>query len=400
MSIHRRGRDWWRVVIYHHGKRKDFTVRGTKADAEALEASKLLELRSQTRHPDELPTFESFCRNEYKAGGQTGQCNATKTKQAYMMATLLSELGHLRLDEVSKNVSTYVQKRVDAKLSAVTINNELRVLRRVLNYARNELDLPIPPPKIRALRETKHRVKVWTDDEVNRLLASCQRTAPALYPLVVFLLNTGCRKGEALALQWSHVDFERRFVQIYPSEAWAPKNRQPREVPMSDGVVQLLSGDRLSAKWVFPSPATCERYVSFPQRQFTRAQRKAGLKGGPHTLRHTYASRFLRAVPDIFLLSQILGHSHQRTTALYTHLLPEHLERARNAVNVMAWPPALPAGGDNNDSPENEEPSRRAQASCGSSTVVSRKVGPPVGPDPKLKVKRPLEVQPRSLVRP
>jgi hypothetical protein len=31
---------------------------------------------------------------------------------------------------------------------------------------------------------------------------------------------------------------------------------------------------------------------------------------------------------------QVLGHSHQRVTELYAHLLPGHLDRARNAVNL------------------------------------------------------------------
>jgi hypothetical protein len=30
----------------------------------------------------------------------------------------------------------------------------------------------------------------------------------------------------------------------------------------------------------------------------------------------------------------LLGHSHQRVTELYAHLLPGHLARARNAVNL------------------------------------------------------------------
>jgi hypothetical protein len=37
-------------------------------------------------------------------------------------------------------------------------------------------------------------------------------------------------------------------------------------------------------------------------------------------------------VPDLFLLARVLGHSDTRVTKLYSHLLPEHLARARNAV--------------------------------------------------------------------
>jgi integrase len=83
---------------------------------------------------------------------------------------------------------------------------------------------------------------------------------------------------------------------------------------------------------VFPSTLG-ERYAAFPREAFLRVTAAAKLKGGPHTTRHTFASHFLLAVPDLFLLAQVLGHSHQRTTELYSHLLPGHLERARNAVN-------------------------------------------------------------------
>lgn len=35
----------------------------------------------------------------------------------------------------------------------------------------------------------------------------------------------------------------------------------------------------------------------------------------------------------MFLLAQVMGHDHTRVTALYAHLLPDHLAGARNAVN-------------------------------------------------------------------
>ena len=75
-----------------------------------------------------------------------------------------------------------------------------------------------------------------------------------------------------------------------------------------------------------------DRYAFWPKLQFDRARKAARLQGGPHTLRHTFASHFLKQVPDLFLLARVLGHSDTRVTKLYSHLLPEHLARARNAV--------------------------------------------------------------------
>lgn len=58
-----------------------------------------------------------------------------------------------------------------------------------------------------------------------------------------------------------------------------------------------------------------------------------GLRGGPYTLRHTFASTFLQRSPDMPALARIMGHDHTRVTEMYFHMLPDHLEATRNVVN-------------------------------------------------------------------
>lgn len=83
------------------------------------------------------------------------------------------------------------------------------------------------------------------------------------------------------------------------------------------------------------SPAQHRTSVcALAERKYQRVQQLAGLSGGVHTLRHTFASYFLRAQPDLFLLAKILGHSQTRVTEQYSHLLADHLERGRNAVSL------------------------------------------------------------------
>jgi integrase len=96
---------------------------------------------------------------------------------------------------------------------------------------------------------------------------------------------------------------------------------------------------------VFPC-STGERWKSWPKNQFDRARGKAKLEGGPHTLRHTFASHFLARQPDLGLLAEILGHSEEAVTRLYQHMLPERLARARNVVSIgMPRTNRMPANG-------------------------------------------------------
>jgi hypothetical protein len=68
---------------------------------------------------------------------------------------------------------------------------------------------------------------------------------------------------------------------------------------------------------------------------------------------HPSGHRFRGGCPDLFLLARILGHSHTRVTEIYAHLLPDHLRRARNGVDVSA-PEVAPAGSVDEEAPEDQ----------------------------------------------
>lgn len=328
----------WRVVVWSNGKRHEELVEGTKKDARRHEAKMRLDLGAgKIAATRAAPDFESFCVERYKPHAKQHLKASTWGKvRRYQVETLIRFFGRYRLPEITPEVvEAYKRSR---KVGATSVNNELRVLRTILNFAR-EQGIDLTPAKFRKLPVRGHgRVRVWTPAQIQTLFASSTVEAPELLPILVFLANTGCRKGEAIACEWSWVDLEGDMLRIPSNEVWQPKNGMPREVPLSTSLRALLEGERRHETYVFPNRLDA-RYACFPEDLFRRTRDAAKLKGGPHTLRHSFASAFLARRPDMFLLAQVLGHSHERVTELYSHLLPEHLSQARNAVDFA--PPGL-----------------------------------------------------------
>jgi len=48
--------------------------------------------------------------------------------------------------------------------------------------------------------------------------------------------------------------------------------------------------------------------------------------GGPHLLRHTFASWWVQASGSLMTLQRILGHASLRMTLIYAHLAPDSVE--------------------------------------------------------------------------
>jgi len=345
MPVYKKDKDRWRVVIAQGGRRQDFVIRGTRADAIAFEARTRAGLeRSGTKLAESrvAPRFCDFCVETYRAHAEMQLRASTWKIRQYHVATLVGHLGDRQLTDLDNAaIESFKRARHSEGKAARTINAELASLQAILSYARR-IGVPCTKPDFLWLRTVKSkRAKPWSSEEIDRLFRAAQEDALFLVPLMTFLVNTGCRKTEALHVTWEHIDFERGLVRIWPSDEWRPKDDEPREIPMSDTLRAMLLSLKRTSRFVFPA-AGGDRYAFWPKRSFDRVRDLAGLTGGAHTLRHTFASHFLASQPDVFLLARILGHDDTAVTRIYSHLLPGHLDRARNAVNIA--PAAMPEG--------------------------------------------------------
>lgn len=324
----------WRVIVHCHGKNRERSFSGTKAEAREAEAMFRIELGAVEADRQRSPTLNDFCRLVYIPHAETHLKRSTWWKvRRYQVTTLRAHIGTVQLTKIDDmSIGAFKRARLADGAKPSTINNELRVLGTIMRHA-IATKYRCADPKIRRLPvRGDPRVKVWTAVEVNRLYAACATEGPEILPMLVFMMNTGVRKGEACAAEWSWIDEAAGLLRIPSNEHWQPKDGEARDAPISAEVIAAIP--RKHDRWIFPA-AHGGAYKGFPEETFRRVRRAAGVAGSPHRSRHTYASHFLARVPDMKLLAEVLGHSDTRVTELYSHLLPGHLDRAKNAVRLL-----------------------------------------------------------------
>src|SRR5262249_53126660 len=148
-------------------------------------------------------------------------------------------------------------------------------------------------------------------EEANRLIEACGKH---LRPLVIFLLYTGARAGEALWLDWRNVDLERAHV-AFPKT----KNGDARGVPLHQRVVAALANlphrdgvvfrrpDGLPYDRPDPDDADDTSAGGRIKTAFRGACKRAGIHDfTPHGCRHTWATWHYIANRDLKKL-QVLG---------------------------------------------------------------------------------------------
>ena len=115
------------------------------------------------------------------------------------------------------------------------------------------------------------------------------------------------------------------------------KGNKPRIVPISRELFWGLEGTGSpDGLWIgkVQKPLAPSGVKSALRRIFHRA----GIKAGPHSLRHTFATQYLRRGGAVWALQRILGHSSVSTTEIYLHLLNDDVIRDHRQVSpIREW---------------------------------------------------------------
>jgi integrase len=221
-------------------------------------------------------------------------------------------------------------------------NREGAVLRRIFNIALQQGWILRNPfhcgDSLIVVSAERRRERILTVDEEARLLEACDSHPyrSHLKSLIIFLVDTGCRKSEVLKLRWSSVCFVSRVITI---EGMTTKTLKTRYVMMTERMYQ-----ELSALWDESSrelDATVFGISSNVRHSFASVCKIAGIKHGGidgltlHSLRHTAATRLVQGGMSVQLAGRILGHSQVNTTYRYLSADKETIAQAAAILEAV-----------------------------------------------------------------
>lgn len=170
-----------------------------------------------------------------------------------------------------------------------------------------------------AARESANR---WRAERHHDLLPPLVHFGDHLTPAVLLSLNSGLRRGELLALEWSAIDLKEKHLTVEGSTA---KSGQTRTIPLNAEALDVLR------KWREQNPEA-ERVFQIDsgfKTSWAALLTRAGItKFRWHDQRHHFASRLAQSSVGLQVIKDLLGHGDLQMVLKYAHLAPNQRTEA------------------------------------------------------------------------
>jgi integrase len=240
---------------------------------------------------------------------------------------LVPLLGDVELADIDRAIVRRAALEIRTRLNVRSQRLVLSVLRTILQAA---LDDEIVETNA-ASRPSRYLVRTMPRTRPALMGAQCrlvldavQVVAPHMFALFLTLARTGIRVGEALGMEWDHVDLDAR-VALICQQAWARRQIGPTKsgrshvVDLSAQLVLTLRGHRrvTPGPYCFPGPSGHPYSRSVVRHWFSRALTHAGVARGVtvHSLRHGFASTLLARGEPLTYVQRALSHASPTITA-------------------------------------------------------------------------------------
>ncbi|HNP36483.1 MAG TPA: site-specific integrase [Woeseiaceae bacterium] len=322
---------------YQHGQKNKQKL-GTYPALSVADARKaVLNLRHQLEVQDvtikqSTVTFKAFVDGDFKTWciAERKDGDATIKRLTHQFAR--HKIGRTKLKDVTTHMVDLYKGEAMKKYAPATVKRHMGDLSRVFSKAVEwEMLKKNPVSAVSRPRIDKKKTRLYLTEEELKSLSDAlnswesmalfgtteqKRTHPTYLPYIVRVaVNTGMRRGEIMSLRWSDLDEKERIITVRGTNS---KSATTRRIPISEKLAdQLVTWNTVSGR----EHQSGKDYV-FPVRSFKRSwesfRKLAGLKHVVfHQLRHNFASQLVLRGTAISVVSELMGHTDIKTTAIY-----------------------------------------------------------------------------------
>lgn len=357
----------WRGYVTVSGKRKYFSA-GTKAEA-ARKRRALLHQRD-TGHlvAGRTPTMSEWLSQWMKVTGADRRDSTNAVYEIYIRTHIEPAIGAKRIDKLTMDdlENLYADMASNGK-SGSTQRQAHSIIRAALKHAvwrghvgRNVAALVKPPQR------AKPDTTTMSEADLKAVYQALENDPfKARWHLA---LDLGLRPGEAIALEWKHVDFDNNTIRIEQEtlqvagkgtrlEAFTKTTAGTRTIAVPPRIMTMLKETRDTQMirraekgnewkvwepdgkphaWCFTRDDGSPLKPSYDSRQWRVLLERAGV---PHTrrytARHTAASMALSAGADVVTVADMMGHSSPSLTYnVYTHAIEERKRALADLIEM------------------------------------------------------------------
>lgn len=175
--------------------------------------------------------------------------------------------------------------------------------------------------------------KVHAPDQVKKMIQSTNNEKHKTMLMLAYA--TGMRLQEIINLKIKDINSARMVINIIRA-----KGKKDRQVILSEKLlIQLRKYFVIyrPKEWLFEGKPGKQYGYRTLQEVFTNARNRSGvnIKGGIHTMRHSFATHLLENGTDIRLIQELLGHHSIKTTIRYTHVSKALIQKVKSPLDEL-----------------------------------------------------------------
>lgn len=300
------------------------------------------------------PTFEDYAMRWLDRAALRKKPSSVRNDKLMLRLHLFPAFGRRKLKDIQR--ADLARLRDSLATKRTTANRCLALASVIFNAAEADDERAQNSNPCRHIERYKERriERALSGIEMARLWAAldgCDE-APAATAAVRFLVLSGLRCGEALALRWDDIDLDAGRLSLRDSKTG------PRRVLLSSPAVALLASLPRGRAHCFPGKIDAVTAKEYPLADLTHPWERIRVRAGLndvrlHDLRHAFASSAISSGLSLEELAPLMGHRSIATTRRYSHLL-EGAERVAAeaagaavaaAIATTISPPSEPVTG-------------------------------------------------------